>query len=339
MLRAVMALPEDCERGYEIGRGVPEVPAGESLTALAVCGMGGSGVAGDVVQALYRDRLGIPIAVVKGPELPEFCGKDTLVVCSSYSGNTAEALACFEEATRRGCRTIAVTSGGELARRSDEESVPVVAVPPGFVVPRAAIGVLVFGTLGVLERVGVIPPEEAEVSATAELLQSVRAEIGPERAREANRVKALAETLAGRFPVVWGADGIGAAAATRWKNQLNENAKTPAFASSLPELDHNEVVGWSKGMGERFFLVTLRHGGEHAGAAERFRVSVEVAAASGMEHQEVWASGESALARLMWLVMVGDAVSVYLACLRRVDPTPIEAIDRIKAAVDRQVPP
>ncbi len=339
MLGAVLGLPDDCERGYEVGRAVEEVPTGESLSALAVCGMGGSGVAGDVVQALYRDRLGIPVAVVKSPELPEFCGKDTLVVCSSYSGNTAEVLACFEVAARRGCRTIAVTSGGELARRAGEEGVPVVPLPGGFLMPRAAIGVLVFGTLGALERVGVTPPEEPEVEATVEALRPLASSIGPDRPQESNRAKALAAKLAGRFPVIWGADGIGAVAASRWRNQLAENAKVPAFASALPELDHNEVVGWSEGTGDRFLLVTLRHEGEHPDVAGRFGVSVEVVSASGMEHAEVRAEGASPLARLMWLAMLGDATSVYLAYLRGVDPTPIEAIARIKAALERQASP
>jgi glucose/mannose-6-phosphate isomerase len=339
MLSAVLGLPEDCERGYDIGRSVQQVPTGEGLSALAVCGMGGSGVVGDVVQALYRDRVGIPVAVVKGPQLPEFCGKDTLVVCSSYSGNTAEVLACFEEAARRGCRTVAVTSGGELALRAGREHVPLVSLPSGFLMPRTAIGVLVFGMLGALERVGVIPQEEQEVEDTVAALRSLASAVGPDRPATSNRAKLLAARVAGRFPVVWGADGIGAVAAARWRSEFAENAKVPAFASALPELNHNEVVGWSEGMGERFFLVTLRHDGEHPDVAERFGVSVNVVSASGMDHEEVRAEGESPLARLMWLAMLGDATTVYLAFLRGVDPTPIEAISRIKAALEGRPAP
>ena len=339
MLRAVLGMPEDCARGYRAGRGTGEVPTGEGLTAVAVCGMGGSGVVGDVVQALYRGRLGVPVVVVKGPELPEFCGKDTLVACSSYSGNTAEVLACFEEAVRRGCRTVAVTSGGELARRAADGDVPLVALPEGFLMPRAALGALVFATLGLLERVGLVPEEAAEVEATVGTLTSLASAIGPERPLASNRAKALASRMVDRFPVIWGADGIGAVAATRWRTQLAENAKVPAFASSLPELNHNEVVGWSEGMGERFFLVSLRHAGEHPDVTQRFRVTVDVVATSGLEYDEVWAEGESPLVRLMWLAMLGDAASVYLAYLRGVDPTPIEAIARIKAALEGEGSP
>jgi glucose/mannose-6-phosphate isomerase len=145
--------------------------------------------------------------------------------------------------------------------------------------------------------------------------------------------------MGNRYPVIWGADGIGAVAATRWRTQLAENAKVPAFASALPELNHNEVVGWSEGTGSSFFLVALRHQGEAADVAARFGVTVDVVSASGLEFDEVWAEGQSPLARLMWLCLLGDAVSVYLAFLRGVDPTPIEAIARIKAALEGEGSP
>jgi glucose/mannose-6-phosphate isomerase len=134
-------------------------------------------------------------------------------------------------------------------------------------------------------------------------------------------------------PVVWGAEGIGAVAAARWKADLNENAKVPAFWSELPELDHNEVVGWSAGRGREFFVVALRHGGEHPDVAERFPPSIEIAASAGAGVAEVWARGGSDLSRLLELVLRGDLVSTYLAIARSVDPTPIEAIARLKAAL------
>src|SRR5436190_11989371 len=136
MLDAVLGLAGQCRDGHAAGLGAADLPSGDGVTAVAVCGMGGSGVSGDVVRALYRDRLTLPVTVAKGPVLPAFCGKDTLVVVSSYSGDTAEALACFDEATHRGCRVMAVTSGGELGRRAADQRIAAVPVPPGFQ-PRA----------------------------------------------------------------------------------------------------------------------------------------------------------------------------------------------------------
>ena len=153
MLDAVLRMPAQCEQGFRAGRQAGELPSGDSASSVVVCGMGGSGVAGDVLGALYRDRLGIPIVTVKDFSLPEFCGKDTVVVCSSYSGSTAETLACFEEATARGCRVLATASGGELADRAGAADIAVVPIPAGLQ-PRAAIGHLVFALLGALEEMG-----------------------------------------------------------------------------------------------------------------------------------------------------------------------------------------
>ncbi len=333
MLEAILGLAGQCREGYRAGREAPDLPSGDGVTAVAICGMGGSGVSGDIVRALYRDRLTLPVTVAKGPMLPEFCGKDTLVVVSSYSGNTAETLACFDEATGRGCRVVAVTSGGALGERAAEHGVAVVPVPAGFQ-PRAAVGHLTFGVLGALEAMGVVPTLEAEVQHVAVVLEGLRNRIGPEVDEERNVAKQLATEIGDRFPVIWAAVGIGAVAAIRWRTELNENAKVPAFSAALPELDHNEVVGWSAGTGERFVLLTLRHPGEHPDVAERFPVSVEVALSSGMTHREVRADGDTPLSSLMSLVMLGGTVSVYLAALRGVDPTPIDAITRIKRALE-----
>jgi glucose/mannose-6-phosphate isomerase len=333
MLEAVLGLAGQCRDGYRAGLDAPDLPSGDGATAVAVCGMGGSGVCGDVVRALYRDRLTLPVTVAKGPVLPEFCGKDTLVVVSSYSGSTAETLACFEEATGRGCRVVAVTSGGPLGERAAEHGVAVVPVPAGYQ-PRAAVGHLTFGVLGALEAMGVVPTLGAEVAHVAAVLEGLRNRIGPEVETESNEAKRLATAIGDRFPVIWGADGAGGVAAARWRTELNENAKVPAFSATLPELDHNEVVGWSAGSGDRFVLLTLRHPGEHPDVAERFPVSVEVALSAGMHHHEVRADGDTPLSSLMALVMLGGAVSVYLAALRAVDPTPIDAITRIKKALE-----
>ncbi len=333
MLEAVLGLAGQCHDGYRAGLDAADLPSGDGVTAVAICGMGGSGVSGDVIRALYRDRLTLPVTVVKGPVLPAFCGKDTLVVASSYSGATSETLACFAEASHWGCRLVAVTSGGELGRRTAEQGVAVVPVPPGFQ-PRAAVGHLTFGVLGALEAMGVIPTLGDEVAHVAAVLERLRNRLGPEVPLSENPAKRLAAAIGDRFPVMWGADGVGSVAAGRWRTELNENAKTPAFSAALPELDHNEVVGWSAGTGERFVLLSLRHPGEHPDVAARFAVSVEVALSAGLQHHEVRSDGDTPLSSLMSLVMLGGAVSVYLATMRGVDPTPIDAIARIKRALE-----
>jgi glucose/mannose-6-phosphate isomerase len=331
MLGAVAGLAAQCRASYGIARSTPGLPSAEGVTAAAFCGMGGSAIAGDLIAAVFADRLPVPVSVVRRPELPTWCGRDTLVIASSYSGETAETMALFETAVERGCRLVSVTSGGELARRSERLGVPCLRVPEGFAMPRAAFGHLALAPVGALASMGLVPDVGADLDEAAVVLEGVLDRCGPATTEGTNPAKMLARRVGGRALVVWGADGIGSVAAARWKAAFNENAKVPAFWSALPELDHNEVVGWSPGRGDGFFLVALRHGGEHPDVATRFPLSLEIARSSGADAEEVWASGSSALARALELVLVGDLASTYAAIVRGVDPSPIEAIARLKA--------
>lgn len=332
MLAAALALPRDCRSAYDSSRLAAGLPDARGVTSIVFSGMGGSAVSGDVVRSVFRERLGIPIEVNRSPVLPEHCGTHTLVVCSSYSGNTAETLAAFRTARERGCRILSITSGGALAEEAGFAGLPVVRVPGGYQ-PRAALGHLGFASLGALEAMGVLPPMAEDVRAAVDELESCLAGLAPQVPSSENPAKSLATRIADRVPVIWGAEGIGAVAAARWKTQMNENAKVPAFWSSMSELDHNEVVGWAATNGERFFVIGLRHGGEDAQLPPRFPLSLAIARAAGAEAEEVWATGDLPLVRLMSLIAVGDVTSVYLAIAHGVDPTPVAVIDRLKAAL------
>ena len=333
ILRAILGFGDQCRRGYAIGRAAEPLPDAAGVSSIVLCGMGGSGVAGDVIRALYRDRLGIPVDVVKDVAIPEHCSPHSLVVCSSFSGNTMETLACFAQALDRGCRVVAVCGGGELRLRADEAGVPVLAMPPDPPAPRTALGLLLLSTLGALEEMGLVPTLGDEMESAAESLDRAAASVSPEAPEEGNDAKRVARFVGDRMPVIWGEDGIGAVAATRWKTEMQENAKVPAFSASFPELDHNEVVPWGegwRGAGDTFALVTLRHEGEHPELAGLIRDSEALMAEGGMKTVEVWAEGDSPLARVLSLALVGGAASVYLGLLRGVDPAPIPAIDRLK---------
>lgn len=331
MLGVVAALPQHCRAAYDAAVAL-DLPSAEGVTAVTFCGMGGSAVAGDVLRVVFRDRLGVPVDVNRGHELPAYAGPRTLVVISSYSGSTSETLASFREALARGCRIVAVTSGGALGAEMAQAGLPVVPVPGGFQ-PRAALGYLGFSALGALEAMGLLPALGDDVEETVIELSALSDRLGPDAPTDVNPAKAIAVRIADKVPMVWGAEGIGAVAAMRWKTQLNENGKVPAFWSSMSELDHNEVVGWVQPYGHDFSLIALRHEGEPAEIAERFPLSYEIARAAGMDNAEVRAAGRSLLARLMSLILVGDYASVYVGLRRGVDPTPVVAIDRLKMAL------
>jgi glucose/mannose-6-phosphate isomerase len=330
MLGAIAAMPQHVRTGFAAGNEAPGLPQADGVTAIVFAGMGGSAIAGDVLRTLARDRLTVPVDVNRGPVLPVFCGPHTLVVCSSYSGNTAETLAAYADAHERGARIVAITSGGELATRAAADGQGVVRVPGGFV-PRAAFGLIAFATLGAVGAVGLLPPSASDVAQAADELERLMIALGPGVPRADNPAKELAWNLGDRQPVIWGADGWAATAAARWKGQFNENAKVLAWCSAMPELDHNEVEGWAARQGDGSFVIALRHEGEHADVAMRFEPSLAIARDAGAITDQVWAAGSSELSRFLSLVAMGDLTSTYHAIGRGVDPTPMDAITRLKA--------
>lgn len=330
MLGAIASMHEQVRAGFALGMEASALPEGDGVTAIVFCGMGGSAIAGDVLRTLARDRLTVPVEVYRGPGLPVYCRPHTLVVCSSYSGNTAETLSAYGEALERGCRIIAVSSGGELAARANADGRGLVRVPGGSV-PRAAFGYLTFAAMGAIGAVGLLPPWAPEVEQAAAELERLLRALGPDVPRATNPAKELAWNLGDRHPVIWGADGWAATAAARWKSQFNENAKVLAWSSAMPELDHNEVEGWSDRQGDDAFVIALRHEGEHPDVAMRFEPSLEFAREAGAVTDEVWAAGPTDLARFLSLVAMGDLTTTYHAIGRGVDPSPMGSITKLKS--------
>jgi len=303
----------------------------EAPGGLIVAGMGGSAVGGRLAAAGIGSRLARPMIVAEEYVLPGWIGPETLVLCSSYSGRTEETLSAYDDAVARGAQRLVATTGGELAERARSDGVPVIPMPSGFQ-PRAAVGYAIVSALEAAAVCGVAPSLRGEVEAAAVLAEDLTAEWGPEGAED-NEAKELARRLDGTVPVIAGA-GPAAAAAYRWKCQVNENAGLPAFASAVPELCHNEVVGWpaASSLG-RFAAVFLDDSGAHPRNVLRTELVAAQAADWADVVERVAPRGESELERLVSLVLLGDLVSLYLAVLRGEDPVAIAPIDSLKAAL------
>ena len=310
------------------------IPTHDRLTGVVICGMGGSGIAGDVAAATATAGGIMPVSVVKGFALPAFVESHTLVVLASYSGDTEETIACFEQAHDRGAQMIAVTTGGRLAEMSHEHAFPLIS-PAAGMQPRAAFPYLAAAVLVALERVGVLPDLTGELVEIDEVLREQTVKYGRASAAPDNPAKTIASALEGAIPVVWGQDGHLAVAAARWKTQLNENSKVLAYASTLPELDHNEVVGLGPGSPDATGLafVALRPPNEDPRMTRRLSATLRLAEGRGAAAIDAPVHGVAPLAQLASAVQLGDLVSVYLAVLRGVDPTPVEAITKLKAEV------
>jgi glucose/mannose-6-phosphate isomerase len=332
MLGDVLAMP--LQLGDALWRAQSaDVRRADSPGGLVVCGMGGSAIGGDLARAALGDRATRPFDVVRGYAIAPWTPPDSLVLCSSYSGETEEVLACFEAAGAAGAGRVVLTTGGSLAAAARAEGVPVIGVPSGMQ-PRAAV---LYGIVGALEcafACGAAPPLHSEIDTAAALLERLVEDWGPD-SPEGSLPKQLAQALHGKLPVIHGSDPT-VAIARRWHTQLNENAKTAAFWSELPEASHNELCAWERGTETApLAAVFLEDPDQHPRIGRRIELSCREVERAGAAAIRVKARGESRLERVLSHVLLGDLVSVYLAALEGVDPTPVEAIDRLKAGLDK----
>ena len=300
---------------------------------LVVAGMGGSAIGGALARAALGDRASRPIMLARGYELPAWTEPDTTVLCTSYSGDTEETLAAFEAAGALGARRIVAATGGELAAAARAENVPVIPLPGGFQ-PRAAVAYLFVTALEVAWLCGAGERLHAEIDVAAASAERLAAEWGPDGAENC-LAKELARGLLGTVPQIAGA-GLTAPIAYRWKTQFNENAKLPSFAGELPELDHNEIEGW-RGASElgAFSAVFLDDSDLHPRVRQRIELTRGLIASHAAATYRIESIGETPTERLVSLLLLGDLVSLYLAVLRGLDPTPVMMLERLKGELAR----
>ena len=302
-----------------------DVPDVADAREAVVTGMGGSGMAGDIA-ALVAESQGRRVVVHKGYDMPGWVGADQLVVAVSHSGNTEETSSALTRALDLGATTVAVATGGEMAGRAGSEGVPFVPVPPG-PQPRAAVGYLSGAVLRVLEAAGVVESQVEGLEEAADVVTSLLEGAGPALAAD------LADALRDRVAVVYGGGGPTSVAAGRWKTQINENAKAPAYVATLPEADHNEIVGWTTYpdiSADAVGVVFLRDRDGDPRVERRVDLTRELMEDGVGIAGEVYASGDGILARVFSLVVIGDLVSVAIAEQAGVDPMPVDVIERLK---------
>lgn len=295
-----------------------------------VLGMGGSAIGADLVRTLVEDSARVPMQVVRDYRIPAYVSDSSLVIASSYSGNTEETLSALDEAIAVGARCVAVGTGGKLEQRAEDAGIPFV----GFEyrsAPRAAIGYSFMLIAGVLRAAGLVDMHEPDFMGAVEVMRSLQQEIAPEVPAESNAAKQLARKLHQRVPVVYGA-GILSEVARRWKGQFNENSKAWAFFEVMPELNHNAVLGYAnpKDAQENLAVVMLRSDLDHPRVKVRYDVTARLLEERGVPCHTVAARGETAVEHVLSTIHFGDYVSIYLAYLYGSDPTPVDAIAYLK---------
>jgi glucose/mannose-6-phosphate isomerase len=338
-LEAVCGLPEQLAAAHEQAGEIhaDAYPSG-AVSNIVVLGLGGSGITGDVIAAAFSDELPVPISVFKQIRTPAFVGPETLAFAVSYSGNTEETVSMAKSAVAQGAQLIAISCGGELAELARDAGALHMPCPPGFM-PRAAIGALVAQVLVALYRMGLAPGAHANLTRAQAQLGCRRDQCRAEVEGAKNPARELARQIDRTIPLIYGAGALGGVAAYRWKCDVNENAKAPAFSHQYPELDHNEICGWGQHgdvTRQLITLIELRHGFEHARLRPRIDITREIIDECVNQVLTVEAEGEGRLAQLLDLMYMGDWVSCYLALQNDVDPGPIDAIFELKTRLAKE---
>jgi glucose/mannose-6-phosphate isomerase len=302
---------------------------------VVIAGMGGSAIGGELLKDYTRESAKVPIEISREYHLPAYAGKKSLVILASYSGDTEETLSSFVDALNRRCMVFCVSSGGNLVKYAKKLSVPHIEVQ-GHIPPRAAMPHMLLPLLACMEKVSLVPKFSTDFSETTALLEKVSAENAPKKHIGENFAKTLAQNLYGVAPAIYGF-GIYRGVALRYKQQFNENAKVPAKWETFSELNHNETMGWEnpKALAKCYAAILLRDKKEPLEIRSRIETTKALMQPNLPKIFEVWAQGKSNLAKMLSTILVGDFTSVYLAMLRKEDPTPVETVTVMKEKVEQ----
>lgn len=335
MLGHLHQFPEQCQRVWNkvINLALPQEYA--RIDKVIILGMGGSAIGGDIVRRLASAETRVPVWVHRDYNLPRFVDESTLVIASSYSGNTEETLSAFTESLKTPARKVVLTTGGKLKDLADEHEIPAITIDYQ-APPRAAFPHSFLSLVGIFQKLGLLSDKSADLQEALRILNRLSIDLAETVPLANNPAKQLATRLCGRIAVIYGA-GILSEVARRWKTQLNENSKTWAFFELFPELNHNAVVGYEfpPQVKESIFILILRSPLLHPRTLLRYEATAKLLSKAGVTHELVKATGETPLAQIMSLILLGDYVSFYLAMLNEVDPASIDAINYMKEYLAR----
>jgi glucose/mannose-6-phosphate isomerase len=320
----VLNFPQQLRQALAIGEQAAFTRPATPIHNVLVTGLGGSGIGGTIAAEVVASSCKVPILVNKDYFLPEFVNANTLVVVSSYSGNTEETVEAMEIALRKGAKTVCVTSGGKIADMARQHGLDLVIIPGGMP-PRSCLGYSLTQLFYVLHGMGLISDSfKSELKASISRMENERSEIQ-------NEAMELTEFLYNRIPVIYAADGYNGVA-TRFRQQINENSKMLCWHHILPEMNHNELVGWADQHPECAVLM-LRNETDYYRTKARMDITLEVISTKTPHTRELWSKGESQLERSMYLIHLTDWVSCYIADKKNIDAVEVNIINHLKGSL------
>jgi len=335
MLDHLHGFPEQCQRAWEKVLKFELPHEYTKISNVVILGMGGSAIGGDIVRRLALAESKVPVFVHRDYGLPAFVDENTLVIASSYSGNTEETLSAFTKSLGTRPKKLVITSGGKLKQLAEQKGIPAFEIDYK-APPRAAFPHSFVPLVGIFQKLGLLGDKSADLREAVGILKKLSRDLTETRPLASNPAKQVAAKLRGHVAVIYGAE-IFSEVAQRWKGEFNENSKTWAFFESFPELNHNAIVGYEfpPEAKERLVVFMLRSSSLHPRNLLRYDITAKLLAKAGIAYESVEARGISALAQVLSLVHLGDYASFYLSMLNEVDPTSTDAIDSVKQYLAR----
>lgn len=319
--------PEQLLEAITAGKTIPDLKFNTPIKDIVVSGMGGSGIGGSIVKGFIHNSLKFPFEIINDYNLPAYVSENTLVICSSYSGNTEETLSAFTHAVDKKCKIVCITTGGELKELADGLKIFSASMPAGFP-PRTCLGYSIVTLLFILYKSTLI--DNSFISN----LESAYANLFNSKPLIQGKAKTIAENIKGSIPLIYSSPKL-AAIGVRLKQQINENAKMFAFANIIPEMNHNELVAYySENM--HMSVIFLRDRNEPEQIRKRFELSKELIQPKVHCLEEIFTEGKSYLEKIFYLIHMGDWISYYLSEINEVDPVKIEMLDWLKKELENK---
>jgi glucose/mannose-6-phosphate isomerase len=317
----VKRFPAQLKEAMEIGEKAKLNKQTKQINNIVIAGLGGSGIGGTIVSEIVASEAKVPITVIKDYFIPAFVGANTLVICCSYSGNTEETLQTLEDSIAQGAMICCITSGGKVAEIAKAKNIDLITIPGGMP-PRACLGYSLTQLFYVLNSHSIISDSfKEQIEMAIALLEKEKNGITAE-------AKKLADVLVGKIPVIYAVDGYNGVA-TRFRQQINENSKMLCWHNILPEMNHNELVGWAEDY-HNVSVVILRNDTDYSRTKARIEICKEIFSKYTSNITEIWSKGNSSLEKSLYLIHLTDFVSVMLADKKKIDATEVNVINHLK---------
>lgn len=330
MFSIISAFPEQLKQAFDIGINIALKNEYPGINNIIITGLGGSAIGGDLIRSCLQYEINIPIQVNRNYYLPAYAGKNTLVIVSSYSGDTEETISAYNDAVKKGCKIVCISSGGKLTIMAENDGYDNVKLPRGYQ-PRCALAFSFISLLMLFVKLGLIKERDNEISGLIKLMEE-RSMIYSSVEGSDNPAIKIAGHIQGKIPVIYSSNDLLDAVNLRWRGQFAENSKSLAFGNLFPELNHNEIVGWQENSEflRNFALIFLLDREDNPRIVKRQKVTKEILEPYRGLDIEIVSEGNSKLERIFDLVYLGDWISFYLAILYKTDPAPIEKINILK---------